>query len=93
MCLRDLESSRGVEKRRSERDSKGRFGRRKTCLTRVNPQSGFYPLLSHAGWFSLRILAGLEQRLAAVSVLRAADGSASNICFSERVKRYWETDP
>lgn len=48
----------------------------------------FQPLLSHTRWFSLRSLAGLEQYLASVSVLRAADGSEANICPSKRVKRY-----
>lgn len=35
---------------------------------RVNPQSRFHLLLSHARWFSLKRLAGLEQHLASVSV-------------------------
>lgn len=65
----------------------------KPVSTRVNPQSRFHPLLSHARWFSLRSLAGLEQRVGSVSVLRAADGSESNICTSKRVQRHWEMDP
>lgn len=88
MCLQDLETRRGVEKRRSERDARGGCGGWKLVRTRVNPQSTFHPLLSHARWFSLRTLAGLEQHLASVSVLRAADGSESNICTSKRVKRH-----
>lgn len=48
-----------------------------------NHSQRFHPLLSHARWFSQRSLAGLEQYLASDSVLRAADGSESNICPSK----------
>lgn len=48
----------------------------------------FQPVLSHARWFLLSILAGLQQCLVSVSVLRAADGSESNICPSKQIERY-----
>lgn len=78
MRLRDLKSSQTAEKRKSEQDARGRVKNRLRTIV-----GGFYPLLCQARWFSLRSLAGLEPYLVSDLVLRAADGSESNICPSK----------